>query len=271
MAKVAFWSMDKAMSGNTLSAIAISTVMGINHKVTSILIQSNFGSKKMESSFTPYDELVANGTFESPNIGISALSRLITSNKLTPDFIQNYAKPVLKNRLDILYGINSKDVDLYSDTMKNLTYLVRKADEIYDLVFLDLPKTDKDESINNVLLDADLIICMLNQDVVKLTEFFKEVENNEILKDKSKLFVIGDYDDKGKYNVYNIASKFKIKEPIYAIHHNMIFADSCNDGDVIDFFYKNANADKADYNGKFITSASELAQKILDVTKVKEN
>ena len=271
MAKVAFWSLDKAMSGNTHAAIAVTTAMGFNHKVTSILIQSNFNSKKMESSFTPYSDLVASGAFESSNLGISALSRLITSNKLTPDFIQNYAKPVLKNRLDILYGINSKDKELYDDTMKNLTYLARKADEIYDLVFLDLPKTDKNESINNVLADSDLIICMLNQDMVKLTEFFNTVETNEVLKDKQKIFVIGDYDDKSKYNVYNIISRFRLKDPVYVIHHNMIFADSCNDGNVIDFFDRNMNADKNDYNGKFIVSLDELTQKILDVTKVKEN
>lgn len=271
MAKVAFWSMDKATSGNTYSSIAISTAMGIAHKVTSILIQANFNSKKIESSYTPYDELFESGAFDNSNIGISALSRLITSNKLTPDFIQNYAKPVLKNRLDILYGINSKDAELYNQTIQNLTYLNRKADEIYDLVFVDLPKTNKHDSINNVLLDSDVVICMLNQDIVKLSEFFKNINSNEILKDKQKIYVIGDYDDKSKYTAFNIASRFKIKEPIYAVPHNMIYVDSCNDGNVIDFFYKNMNADKNDQNGKFIASVNEIVQKILDVTKVKEN
>lgn len=271
MAKVAFWSMDKASSGNTYSAVAVLTAMGITRKVTSILIQANFNSKKMESSYTPYDELVASGTFDSSNIGISALSRLITSNKLTPDFIQNYAKPVLKNRLDILYGINSKDEELYKETVQNLTYLSRKADELYDLVFLDLPKTNKHDSINNVLMDSDAVICMLNQDIVKLSEFFKNIETNEVLKDKQKIYVIGDYDEKSKYTAYNIASRFKVKEPIYTVPHNMIYIDHCNDGNVVDFFYKNMNADKNDLNGKFIASVNEIVQKVLDVTKVKEN
>lgn len=270
MAKVTFWSMDKAMAGNTHAILAVSTLMGITHKVTSILLQTNFNSKKVESSYTPYDELVASGTFESSNIGISALSRLITSNKLTPDFIQNYAKPVLKNRLDVLYGINSNDIEMYNQIMQSLTYLIRKADEIYDLVFLDLPKGKK-ESINNVLSDSDVVICVLNQDIVKLTEFFKKVENDEILKEKQKIYVLADYDDKSKYTAYNIASRFKVKEPIYTVPHNAIFSDACNDGNIIDFFYKNLNADKSDYNGKLINSASEIVQKILDITKIKEN
>lgn len=271
MPKVSFWSMDKAMAGNTHAILAVSTLMGINHKITSILIQSNFNSKKIESAFTPYDQLVENGTFESSNIGISALSKLITSNKLTPDFIQNYAKPVLKNRLDVLYGINSKESEVYYETMKNLTYLARKADEIYDLVFLDLPKTANDASINNVIADSDLVVCVLNQDVVKLSDFFKQVEQDENLKDKPKLYVIGDCDEKSKYLPYNIASRYRIKDPIYSVPHNAIFADACNDGNVIDFFYKNMNADKNDYNGKFIASVNEIVDKIIDITKIKEN
>lgn len=270
MAKVTFWSMDKAMAGNTHVILAVSTLMGITHKVTSILLQTNFNSKKVESAYTPYDELVASGTFESSNIGISALSRLITSNKLTPDFIQNYAKPVLKNRLDILYGINSNDIEMYNQIMQSLTYLIRKADELYDLVLLDLPKGKK-EDIDNVLADSDVVVCVLNQDIVKLTDFFKKIDSDETLKDKQKIYVIGDYDDKSKYTAFNIASRFKVKEPIYTIPHNAIFSDACNDGNIIDFFYKNLNADKNDYNGRLIAATSEIVQRILDITKIKES
>ena len=50
MAKVTFWSMDKAMAGNTHAILAVSTLMGITHKVTSILLQTNFNSRKVESA-----------------------------------------------------------------------------------------------------------------------------------------------------------------------------------------------------------------------------
>lgn len=54
------------------------------------------------------------------------------------------------------------------------------------------------------------------------------------------------------------------------IPHNYIFSDSCNDGQVIDFFYKNLNADSRDYNGFFITETRKLVKKIIEMTKVKE-
>ena len=159
---------------------------------------------------------------------------------------------------------------MYNQIMQSLTYLIRKADELYDLVLLDLPKGKKDD-IDNVLADSDVVVCVLNQDIVKLTDFFKKIDSDETLKDKQKIYVLGDYDDKSKYTAFNIASRFKIKEPIYTIPHNAIFSDACNDGDIIDFFYKNLNADKNDYNGKLIVATSEIVQRILDITKIKES
>ena len=100
MPRIVFWSPYENMTGNTHTAVAISTLMGMTHKVTSLLMQANFNSRKMESSFTPYEELKQSGVFNNSNIGINALIRLISSNKLTADSIQNYAKPVLKERLD---------------------------------------------------------------------------------------------------------------------------------------------------------------------------
>ena len=130
MPRIVFWSPYENMTGNTHTAVAISTLMGMTHKVTSLLMQANFNSRKMESSFTPYEELKQSGVFNNSNIGINALIRLISSNKLTADSIQNYAKPVLKERLDVLYGMSADDPDGYKQIINNLPYMTRKADEI---------------------------------------------------------------------------------------------------------------------------------------------
>ena len=108
MARIVFWGPDMAMTGNTHAAIAVSTLMGIVHKTSCLLMQGNYNSKKVESAYTPYDQLKQSGVLENSNLGVSALIRLVTSNKLTADAIQNYAKPVLKGRLDVLYGMTLK-------------------------------------------------------------------------------------------------------------------------------------------------------------------
>ena len=124
-------------------------------------------------------------------IGINALIRLISSNKLTADSIQNYAKPVLKERLDILYGMSADDKDGYKQIINNLPYMTRKADEIYDLVFVDMPKSLSKKSIMDTVADAEIVVCVVNQDAVKLSDFFTTLSTNEILKYKTKCFIYG--------------------------------------------------------------------------------
>lgn len=270
MPRVVFWSPTNSMSGTTHAIIAVSTLMGITHKAKSLLMQGHFNSRKIESSFTPYDELIASGAFDNSNLGVSALIRLVTSNKLTPDAIQNYAKPVLKERLDVLYGMNSKEREDYLQLVNNLPYITRKAAEVYDLVFVDLPKDSDEKFKKDTLADAEIVVCVVNQDEVKLSDFFEKVNNMEELKDKPKIFVVADYEPKSRYNLLNIKNKYRLKEPIYGVPHNYLFSEACNMGNVIDFFYRNLNADSKDYNGQFIAMTKDIVAKIVDIAKIRE-
>lgn len=270
MPRVIFWSPDTSMSGNTHAILAVSTLMGINHKAKCLLMQGHFNSRKIETSFTPYDELKDSGVFENSDIGIGALTKIVVSNKLTASTIKNYAKPVLKDRLDVLYGINSTEKEQYNLMAHNLQFVTRKAAEIYDLVFVDLPKEDKQDYVRDTLLDSEVIVCTVNQDTVKFKDLFSNIEKNELLKGKSIIYVIGDYENKSKYNIKNIRSRYGVKSPMFAIPHNYAFADACNDGNIIDFFYKNINADKNDYNGEFISEVSKVVEKIIEESKIKD-
>lgn len=275
MPRVVFWSPCAGETGNTHTAIAVSTLMSIAHKTTCLLMHGNFNSKKIESSFTPYDNLIESGALDNQNLGASALIRLVTSNKLTSDAIQNYAKPVLKNRLDVLYGMTSKDKDGYQDLVNNLPYITRKAAEIYDLVMLDLPKTANQKFIKDVLADSEVIVCTVNQDEVKLDEFFDKITSLEELKEKNVIFVISDYENKSRYNLTNIRNKYKnkyqIQEPLYALPHNYFFSDACNAGAVVDFFYRNLNASPKDYNGYFVSQTNEIVERIFEILKLRDN
>lgn len=271
MPRVVFWSPDATMTGNTHAAVAVSALMGILHKPTCLLMQGNYNSRKIESSFTMYEQLKESGAFDNANLGVSALIRLVTSNKLTADAIQNYAKPVLKGRLDLLYGMSSKDKEGYKDLVNNLPYITRKAAEIYDLVFMDLPKTANYKYIKDTLADSEIVVCTVNQDVVKLDEFFEKVKSVEELKDKQVIYVITDYENKSKYNLTNIKIKYKVKEDVFVLPHNYMFADACNSGSVIDFLYKNLNADARDYNGYFINKTNEIVSRIFELSKLKDN
>ena len=270
MPKVVFWNENNNMNNSTDVAIAVSNLISIKYKTKSILMQTNLENRKIESAFTPYDELKASGTFENRDIGIGALLKTIISNKLTSTVIKNYAKPVLKDRLDIMYGIFSGEIEQYNLMLKNLQYITLKADEIYDLVFIDLASGTDNKDIEPVLKDADIIVYVLDQDGIKLEDYLLSLKDNKYLKDKQVILAIGNYDERSKYNVTNIRKKYRIKEPIYTVPSNYIFKDSMNDGLVIDFFYKNLNAEKIDYNGKFINETNNIVQKVIELSKIKD-
>ena len=49
-----------------------------------------------------------------------------------------------------------------------------------------------------------------------------------------------------------------------------MFADACNDGNVLDFLYRNINALPKDYNGEFIIKATEIVEELVKRLKIKE-
>ena len=270
MPKIVFWSPLAKMSGNTHAAIAVSTLMGMEEDVSAILLHAHWQSKKIESSYTDYDQLKNMNIFTNSNIGMTALSRLSESNKLLPESIKNYAKPVLKQRLDIMYGTNVTTRDQFKALSETFPAIIRKADEAYDFVIVDSPKGVEHDYIKEILEDADLVICTVNQDIVMLDEYFEELEKNELIKNKNKIIVIGDYENKSKCNVFNIKGRYKTKYPVFAVPHNYVFMDACNDGTAVDFFYKNIKADARDYNGYFISEVRKIVKKILEITKIRD-
>ena len=270
MAKIVFWSPFEGGNGQTHAILAVSTLMGILHKARALLMHANKDSKKIESAFTPYDQLLASGTLTSSETGVGALIKIIVSNKLSASTIRNYAKPVLKEKLDILYGNVSKEDDQYEQVLENFPLIARRADEIYDLVFIDCPKGKLSKQTEAIIADSDVLVCTVNQDAVKLQNFFEEIESVEAIKDKPKIYLLCDAEDRTKYNEKNIQRRSMSKARVLEIPHNLYFAEACNDGNIIDFLYKNINADSSDYIGNFITNVNEVVEAVIQESKIKD-
>ncbi len=263
MAKVVFWSPRSTLTGATHSLIAVSSLTAIDNKFSSLILQGHWQNKRIESSFTAYQDLKAMDVFNNSNIGMSALGRLIDSNKLTPEGIKNYAKPVLKNRLDVLYGLNVKEREVYRKMFENMTYILDKADEAYDLVFFDSPKGQNFLAVTNVLKSADVIVVTIMQNAIDIDEILSVYDSIGILKEKKHIILVGNYSPSSKYTLFNIKNKYKIKAPMYAIPNCVRFADAVNDGNVVDFLYKNLNANPKDQVGYFISETRKVEKAIL--------
>lgn len=268
MPKIVFWSPEPKSIGQTLASVALTTVMAIEEDYSNLLLHGHWQAKKIESAFTYFETLKKTNVFGSSSMGITALARLVESNKLTPEGIRNYAKPVLKQRLDIMYGTNVASREQFVQLTKSLNMVIKNAVQTYDLVWIDLPKgTDKDY-ITEILSEADYVICTINQEAMFLDDSLKAYMENNYIKDKKRMLLVCNYDPRSKYNIPNIRRKYGIKDPMYCIPSNYMFTDACNDGNVIDFIYNNLNADKMDYNGNFIFEVKEALKEILNNVRV---
>lgn len=268
MPKIVFWSPQATSVGQTLSVVAASTMMAIEEDYSNLILHAHWKSKKIESSFSSYDDLKKMNVFNSSSLGITALIRLIESNKLTPESVRNYAKPVLKQRLDVMYGTNVESREQFSKLTESFPRVVQVANQSYDITWIDCPKSEQREYIKAVVADADMVVVTLDQELVNFDECMDLYASSELIKDKNKLILICNYEEKSKYNIPNLKRRYGIRDTIMSIPTNYVFADACNDGRVIDFFYKNLNADYKDYNGKFIHAVKELNKKILDNIKI---
>ena len=168
MPKIVFWSPDANATGQTHACIAISSLMAIEEEYSNLVVHGHWKSKKIESAFTPYDMLKRMNIFNSSGVGITALSRLVESNKITAESIRNYAKPVLKQRLDIMYGTNVSSREQFVQLTKSLQKVIKNSTEAYDFVWIDLPKGVDKKYIIDILRDADFVICTINQDAILL-------------------------------------------------------------------------------------------------------
>lgn len=270
MAKVVFWSPEKESSGCTSTAIAVSSLMGITHKVSNLLIDATPNGKKIESSYTPYEDLVTTNGFGDTNLGMNAIMRLIKSNKLAADLIQNYSKPVLKGRLDILYSAYANNQVDERESLTSMSLIAKNAEDVYDIVFLDLEKSTTDAGVLKVLESADVVVCVVSQEVAKLTNVQKEVSSLKELQGKSIMYVIGDYESGSKYNAFNLKIKYKFQDQLFVVPHNYLYSDALNDGNVLDFLYRNINAPEKDYNGEFMIKTKEIVEEIAKRIKIKE-
>ncbi len=270
MSKVVFWSPKSTRTGATQSLIALSALTAMDNKFSSVILQGHWQSKVIESAFTSYFDLKAMDAFQNSNIGMSALTRLIDSNKLNAEAIRNYAKPVLRNRLDVLFGLNVKEREAYRKMFENMTYVLEKADDAYDVVFFDSPKGQDSHAVTNVLKAADLIIVTVSQNIIDIDEFFSRYDEIQILKEKKHIIVIGDYVAASKYTAFNLKNKYKLKVPVFTVPNCVQFKDAVNDGNTMNFLYNNANASSRDSIGYFISETRKIEREMLDQLGIKE-
>ena len=271
MAIVAFWSDEKRETGQTLSMVALSTYMSIEHNYKILNVSTNFKDDTLEKCYWNLQKessflkkITDNEVMVGLEAGIEGLVKMIKSNKTTPNIVSNYSKVIFNDRLDVLCSPQTKIYSEYLEIAKMYPEILHIANRNYDLVFVDISKRMDEQEANHILEIADVIIVNITQKLQIIDKFFSLKEENNFFKNNKILLNIGRYDRFSKYNVKNISRYLRMKNDVLAIPYNTLFFESCSEGKVAEFFLRLRNVDNDDRNKTLIQEVDRMSNILLN-------
>ena len=242
MSIITFASEDVKETGQSLSVAAIATAMAIEHNYKILVFSTDFLDKTLESCFWNLNirrgGLFSSAKFMDVSNGLEGLVRTFASNRASSDIIRSYAKPVLKDRLDVLQSSKTVDYKEYDNISKYFFQIADVANTYYDIVFIDLSKKMSKENRDKILNISDLIVVNLRQNMSAINKFMELKTENEFFRKSNVLLMLGRYNPNSKYSSKNVARFLKEKNIPFTIPYNILFADDCSEGKVIDYFLK---------------------------------
>lgn len=278
MSIVTFWNEDREQSGRTLTSVAIATRMAMERNFKILLISTSFGDKTMKNCFGG-NEVQKNLKLFGPknnNIavenGIEGLSKLITSNKLTPSTITDYTRVIFKERLEVVSGYIGTSEKTYEENHQDYkkiesSYieLIRMANQYYDMVLVDLDKTLSSKVKKEILQISNLTVYVFSQRMESINTYNELKKSNKEISGHKCIPVIGKYFGQTKYNIKNITKYLGEKKALNIVPFNLLYFEAAEEAGVVDLFLKLKNVkDKTDENYIFMQHVLKITD---DITK----
>lgn len=268
MAIVTFWSECKKEVGQTAAAIAVATQMAMEHNFKILLI-STYNNDELKEAFWQEQKQRKGlaGLFDEKkkvNIdsGIQGLAKTVSSSKLTPEIITNYTRIVFKNRLEVLDGYSSKEME-YEDIYKVYPSIILNASMYYDMVIVDLNRNIENEINKKILETSNLIMYGMTQKNSTLNEYIESKTKGFIGEKNNIILYLGRYDRFSKYNSKNIARYLKNKKDINYMSYNTLYNEACDEGTVADLFLKLKTVRTEDKNIQFLNEVRKITDTII--------
>ena len=269
MAIISFYSSCMQETGNTISAIAYASYLGMTKNKKILLVSTGLNDNTAVESLWPQEQNKKSGLF-GPNTssmaqnGIEELDRIVRSNRTTSEIITDYTRVALKDRLEVLTNyIGEKKV--FAEIQKNYAQIISLAGRAYETVIVDIDQNLSKEVQNEILQVSDVILATTTQKLSNIEKLDEEIQNQEnTILDKSKtLIVLGKYDNSSKYNAKNISrTLLKQKDVVNTIPYNHLLLEGAQEGRLIeniDFLRKIKNRDE---NSLVIEELKRLDEKI---------
>ncbi len=268
MSIVTFWNNGKEQTGKTLSIAAICTYLAVEHNYKILVVSTSYEDENLDNCFLEKTKAQKNRGLFGPNTnmamqeGVSGLTRIMKSNKLSPDHITNYTKIIFKERLEILPAFRGEKEE-YNDIRRYYPDIINLANNYYDLVLVDLDKEVQDDVAETILENSNLIVANLSQRLTSINTFMELREEKPILKSKKTLLLIGRYDKFSKYNIKNISRYLGEKNKVSTIPYNTLFFEACEEAKVPDLFLSLRKTEEDDRNGFFLAEIKRTVDNII--------
>lgn len=272
MAVVSFWGNNNKETGQTLSMIAVSTIMAIEHNLKILAVSTGFNEKTIDESFWPAEkqsnlqQMLGISDSSSATIsGVEGLSMIVQSNRTGNGIVGNYTKPVFNDRrLDILEPPETSNPTKYKELANNYPAIIKMASSDYNFVFVDIDKRMPQDIQKSILMVSDVIIVSTIQGKNSINNFVKLKQTEPMFTGNNIMLLLGKYNPDSKYNVKNIERYLKGKNYVTAIAYNTLFSESATEGTVVDYFLKFRKLSNiSDNNYKFINEGKNTCDTII--------
>lgn len=270
---ITFWSHTKKQTGQTMSLVAMATSMAIEHNYRILILSTQYNDNTLELCFgtmennkTLLAKILQNPTTTVDN-GIEGLSKIVTSNRMTPDSIQNYTHVIYKNRLEVLYGYKEVEgrstKEEYLKVKNKYKEIIQNAGKFYDMVFVDLDRGLEDDMVKQVLQVSDVIVTNVEQRIDMIEDISELRRSQEFFGRDNVILNIGRFDDFSKYSVKNVSRYIGIKRDILTIPYNTLYFEAASEQKVADLFLRIRKVSGTDRNAVFVNTVKDAAEKII--------
>lgn len=271
MPVVTFYTYGKDQTGNTVSAISLSTFLGITKNKKTLFLSTGYKDKTVYESFWPPVEdkkkslFSTNVKVQKPNIfqrGIDDLERMVKSNRLSSEIITNYTRVALRDRLEIIdsyYGSQEQ----YEVLQTSYSKIIAAASKYYDYVIVDIDKRLTGKTKMEILKVSDIVLALSVQKLNNIKDLKTAIDSGKIFNKENTLITLGRYDKNMKYNAKNLSrSVLKQRNIINTIPYNFKVAEAIQEGRIIDVVFGIINLRNMDENFFFAQELQRLTEDI---------
>ncbi len=268
MSVITFYTSGKDQTGNTASAIALATYMGIVQNKKILFISTALNNNEIKKALWPTQTKKKSGLFGPNNTvsvndnGIEGLDRIIRSNRISPDIITDYTRVALKGRLEILQGYSGSE-EQYKEIQKQYLQIIALAKKVYNTVIVDIDRELEAKTKLEILKETDVVVAMTTQKLDNISNTVRTMAEGVAFKKSNSILTLGKYDDKSKYNAKNISRNIlKTKEIINTVPYNTVLFEEMQEGRLIDMFIRFLSLNVKDENTFFVDEIKRLKENI---------